>query len=179
MAKFPADHYPNSGIQHTRTIAALTVAQMCLEIYKPNEGTKIYTQMQKIKTAIIKCSTLTGKKKLSAGSKKALDNCCYSIAPFFDEISECQNQDNIYKRWGALMYCALTFVEDVIYTCPAYTTGIEHKKWDVLRSVMSEFCDYICQIDERIYAEGTMIYECAGWALDGVVFKPDDRKVFI
>ena len=173
---FPADHYPISGVQHTRTVTALTIAQICLELFCPEPGTEIEKHMLAIQSSIKKCSSLTKKKRLSAGAMRDMDNCQITLAPYVEKL-QCSNGVEKFLCWASLVWCALTFVEDAINTCPQYTGAAETPKWDKLKNLMEELTDSLRRVSSKSIDErGTYIYERCAWALEGVNFK-DEREV--
>lgn len=160
--------FPISGIQHTRAVIALTIAQLCCELYKRDDNPRI----DEIQKTINACSKLTKKKKLSAGAKRDIDNAAITLEPYIEKIINA-NQYNFLMYWEPLFWAALTFVEDVIATCPEYTTGIKIK-WEKLQSYMEMLAiDFMIQV-QGFDEEGTLIYQKAAWALEGVNFKEDE-----
>lgn len=168
--KYPPEHYPISGIQHTRAVMALTAAQLCMDTFKPQEGTGIARHMDKINEAIASCGRITKTKRLSAGAKRDLDNGCITLAQYVNEMRD-MGKDALFTRWSALVWSALTFVEDALNTCPQWTkTGTHEKKWQALRKSMSDLADGLRELEPRMDEIGTAIYETTAWALEGVVF---------
>lgn len=171
--KFPASHYPNSGIQHTRAVFALSMVTMFHGMYQPKEGTEIERHMKKIMSAVQACAELTKKKKLSQGAIRALNAATEALSPYL-EVSQL-SKDKAYERWCAFVWCALTFIEDVINTCPQYIAGLYVKKWKTLHNLVNELANSLYEIAPKFDDEGTMFYEMAAWALEGVDFPVDDR----
>lgn len=174
--KNPISWYPNTGIQHTRAVVALTVLTACLEKFKPDPESEIAKHMQIIAKRVDKCAAKTKKKKLSAGAKHDLGNC-FDVLAKYAETAQVPNDGIRFRRWAGLFWCALTFVEDVLNTCPAYRDGEEGKKWKELHKAVEAVADALCQLEPGIDEYGTMVYERAAWALDGVEFEADDRNL--
>lgn len=171
--KFPSDHYPNSGIQHTRAVYALFMVTLFQEMYAPKKGTDIENHMLAIRKAVDACALLTKKKKLSQGAKRDIENANMTLAPYIDaELPRKRKAENI---WCAIIWCALIFIEDVIATCPQYTVGKCLDKWKTLRSLVEELAEALFPVYPKLDEAGTMLYEMTAWALDGVVFPADDR----
>lgn len=172
--KYPPEHYPNSGIQHTRAVVALTVCQAFMDIYHAPPKTPIATHMRKIATSIESCSIKTKKRKLSAGARRAMDWGCESLAPYIED-SPLLTDGERFRRWAALVWCGLTFIDDVLATCPDYRTKEELPRWRTLRKKVETLCDALALLEPGFDEAGTMLYEIVAWALEGVDFPADDR----
>lgn len=171
MANNNASIFPNSGIQHSRAVVALTITQMCMETFKPDpKDADLAAHMDKICKAVNACAGKTRKKRFSAGAKRDIDNCCITLSGFTEGIRNADKEKGL-TRWCELNWCALTFIEDVLYTCPQYTDGLERRKWKKLHSLMLELTASLQEIKPGFDEFGTYIYECCAWAMDGVVFK--------
>lgn len=174
--KYDFSHYPNSGIQHTRAVVALTTAQICLELYKVKSDSEFAKYLSDIQKAIKSCSTETKKKKLSAGAERSLNNCSLTLAPYIED----QNipSDKLIWHWGSIVWCALTFIEDVLATCPQYVDG-HKRKWQNLHKLMDDLAGVLMEMEKdkheaSLDEAGTLIYEKAAWAMDGIVFRSQD-----
>lgn len=176
VMKYHSSWYPNTGIQHTRAVVALTALTACIERFRPDPESDIAKHMRIITRCVDKCAAKTKKKKLSAGAKRDLGNCFDVLAQYAD-TSQAPNDGTRFKQWAGLFWCALTFIEDVLASCPAYRDGAEGRKWQELHEATEAVTDALCQLEPGIDEYGTMIYECAAWALEGVDFEPDDRAV--
>lgn len=158
--------YPVAAIQHTRAVIALTLITICLETYV---GSNLGLA-DELRKRINSCATLVKKKKLSAGAKKDMDNCQIVVSEHIEAMQPSRNEAYLYK-WSVLLWTALTFVEDVLATCPQYTVGLEKGKWKKLCTTISTLATSLQIQYPGIDEEGTYLYERAAWALEGVCFR--------
>lgn len=173
--KYPASHYPNSGIQHARAVFALSMVTMFHGMYQPKENTYIKTHMKDIQEAVEACATLTRKKKLSQGAIRSLDAATEALSPYLSVAALSKKKS--YSRWASFVWCALTLIEDVMNTCPQYAKGQHVKNWEKLHALVNQLAQSIIYIEPKLDEEGTMFYEMAAWAMEGVDFSADDRLV--
>lgn len=169
--KYPPEHYPIAGIQHTRCVVALTMATLCMELYSG----KPIKEFKGIKTSIQYCARDTKKKKLSGGAKRDMDNCSIIISEHIEAL-KIQKGEALFRLWATLVWCALTFIEDAVYTCPYYTGGISRERWHKLLSRMEELAESLRSDCPGIDEDGTYLYEKAAWALEGVPFRDAGRE---
>lgn len=169
--KYPPEHYPIAGIQHTRCVVALTMATLCMELYKgkPVEAFNV------IKMSIQHCAKDTKKKKLSSGAKRDMDNCSIIISEYIESMQG-KSGEELFRLWAALVWCALTFIEDAVYTCPYYTDGINSKRWGKLLRLMNDLAESLRKDMPGMDEAGTYLYEKAAWAMEGVPFRDDARE---
>ena len=115
-----APTYPNPGIQHTRCVLALTATQACLEVFRPAAGcgTALKRQLDKISRWVEACAQQTRVKKLSAGATRDIGRRVEILGRYL--ITEDMPDETRFRRWAALIWAALTFVEDACNTCPVY-----------------------------------------------------------
>lgn len=167
--KYPMSHYDPPAIQHTRATAALTISQMCMELYKsaPNERDGEW-QVQ-LKKRISACTTMIKKKRQSAGAKRDLNNMCIILAEYIEEMRSLKG-DRLMRAWVELIWAALTFIEDVLATCPVITADKERGKWELLHKDMEELADGLLESVPGADERGTGIYEECAWALEGILF---------
>ena len=154
-----AVHYPNPGIQHTRCVLALTAIQACLEVFRPAAdcGTALKQQLDKISRWIAACARQTRKKTLSAGARRDLDKKFRVLEGYM--ITEDMDDETRFRRWAALIWAALTFVEDVCNTCPVYTRGRGNEHWRYLRQTVNTLAEGLRRLEPGMDEEGTAIYE--------------------
>lgn len=152
----PVIPYPSSGIQHTRCVLALTAVQACLEVFRPAAdcGTALKHQLDKIARWVAACAQQTRKKSLSAGAKRDIDRK-------FETLGSYMNTDNLtdemrFRRWAALIWAALTFIEDACNTCPVYART---PQWRYLRLTVQTLADRLRILDPVMDVDGTTIYE--------------------
>lgn len=169
MSKFPPEHYPVSEVQHIRAVTALTISRICLEIYSGKED----FNLNKINRCISSCSSLTRKKKLSEKAKRDMNNCSIVISEYI-EAARNKTGKMFMRAWAELIWAALTYIEDVIATCPQYTVGNEKKKWQKLCNIMEDLAEKLRIQIPKIDENGTYIYERSAWALEGVNYMPPD-----
>lgn len=169
MRQYSASHYPCSGIQHTRAIMALTAAHACFHILTPPES--IAKDIEKVMALTDECAKMTRKRKMSRGTERALERANERLAPYIDRLVEADGRRK-FNLWSALIFCALTLIEDVICTCPQYadhppiTTWKEFHadpsikdKWCLLEKEVSIFADQLIELAPNSDMAGTAIYE--------------------
>lgn len=173
--KHAASWYPNTGIQHTRAVIALAVVTVFLERFVTDDGTELAEHMKIIGKYADDCAVKTRKKALSGGAKRDISNAAEVLAPYFStKITDPQDR---FRQWCAIVWCAMTFIEDVIATCPVYCSGAEGGKWQRLHAAVEALGDALVQLEPGIDEYGTMIYERGAWELEGVEFAADDRDM--
>ncbi|MGE9985406.1 hypothetical protein [Desulfovibrio sp. SGI.169] len=157
--KFPSEHYPTPGVQHTRCVLALTAVQACLEVFRPAAdcGTALKRQLGKISRWIEACARQTRSKKLSAGAKRDLDKRFRVLQGYM--ITEDMPDETRFRRWAALIWAALTFVEDACNTCPVYTRGRGKEHWRYLRQTVNTLAEKLRELEPGMDEDGTAIYE--------------------
>ena len=156
--KFPSEHYPNPGIQHTRCVLALTAVQACLEVLHPAADcdTALKRQLAEISRWIEACAQQTRCKKLSAGAKRDLDKRFRVLQRYM--ITEDMPDETRFRRWAALIWAALTFVEDACNTCPIYTRGGGNEHWRYLRQTVNTLAEGLRTLEPGMDEDGTSIY---------------------
>ena len=164
--KFPPEHYPNPGVQHTRAVVALTVTTMCLELFQPAAGSAMEKHMAKIRRWTDTCAEKTKGKRLSAGAKRDLERCCAKLTPHI--VTAETPEDAKFRMWTALVWAAWIFVLDVRNTCPVYSARREGQCWRYLLRVLETLAERVRKIEPGVDEVGTAIYEEAAWALEGV-----------
>lgn len=156
--EFPSEHYPNPGIQHTRCVLALTAVQACLEVFHPAADcdTALKRQLAEISRWIEACAQQTRCKKLSAGAKRDLDKRFRVLQRYM--ITEDMPDETRFRRWAALIWAALTFVEDACNTCPIYTRGGGNEHWRYLRQTVNTLAEGLRTLEPGMDEDGTSIY---------------------
>lgn len=172
--KFPPEHYPNPGVQHTRAVVALTVVTMCLELFTPTPKSAMEKHMAKLRQWVNACFEQTTKKRLSAGAKRDLERCCDKLAPHVSTAT--MSDDARFCAWASLIWAAWLFTLDVKNTCPLYSDGRDGQRWRWLLHWLESLAVGLCQIEPRVDEQGTAIYEDAVWALEGVEFQPERER---
>ena len=148
--------YPNPGIQHTRCVLALTATQACLEVFRPAAGcgTALKRQLDKISRWVEACAQQTRAKKLSAGATRDLGRSFKILGRYM--ITEDMPDETRFRRWAALIWAALTFVEDACNTCPVYAHA---PQWRYLRQTVNTLAEWLLHLEPGMDEEGTAIYE--------------------
>lgn len=160
------------AIQRTKAIMALTMVQACFDMYKPSDE-KLKKYCDEIYDSIRECSKNIKGKRVSAGAKHALDNCFQALEPYME--IDVTKEDAIYK-WGALIWCAKTFMEEVIFTCKEYLDGENLDGWKTFYGLIEDFAESLCEIAPGMDEYGTMIYERGAWALEGKDYTPEEAN---
>lgn len=151
-----APTYPNPGIQHTRCVLALTATQACLEVFRPAAGcgTALKRQLDKISRWVEACAQQTRAKKLSAGARRDIGRSFKILGRYM--ITEDMPDETRFRRWAALIWAALTYVEDACNTCPIYARCPE---WRYLRQTVNTLAERLRELEPGMDEEGTAIYE--------------------
>lgn len=151
-----APTYPNPGIQHTRCVLALTATQACLEVFRPAAGcgTALKRQLDKISRWVEACAQQTRSKKLSAGAMRDIGRSFKILGRYM--ITEDMPDETRFRRWAALIWAALTFVEDACNTCPVYARRPE---WRYLCQTVNTLAERLRELEPGMDEEGTAIYE--------------------
>ena len=157
----PAIPYPDPGVQHTRCVLALTSIQACLEVFRPAAdcGTPLERQLDKISRWINACAQQTRSKKLSAGAKRDIGRSFDILERYM--ITEGMPDEARFRRWAALIWAALTFIEDACNTCPVYTRGRGKEHWRYLRQTVNTLAERLRELEPGMDEDGTTIYEAA------------------
>lgn len=162
---------PLPGVQHTRAIVALTLAQVCMDQFQPENDNDVSRHIGEICAAITACARGTKKKKISAGTKRALDNFFDILVKQFGQ--DITDPDKLFARWASLVWCASHFLTDVLATCPKYAKG-PNQNWHKLRRLMNELADGLLEIDPAADERGTRIYLESFCAMDGCEYVPEE-----
>ena len=152
----PAIPYPNAGVQHTRCVLALTAIQACLEVFRPAAdcGTALKRQLDKISRWVEACAQQTRSKKLSAGAKRDIGQRFDILGRYM--ITKDMPDETRFRRWAALIWAALTFIEDACNTCPIYAHA---PQWRYLRQTVNTLAEKLRELEPGMDEDGTAIYE--------------------
>ena len=111
---------PIPGIQHTKTVLALTAIEAAVEQMLPFITDKKTTdQIAKVRKWVDQCSAATKVKRLSSGAKRDLESACAVLAPYIEDTAAMTDADS-RRRWAELFFVGLTLSYDVQATCPLY-----------------------------------------------------------
>lgn len=159
MPVYPIPDRPNPGTQHTRAVLALTTTQACLEVFRPAAdcGTSLKRQLDKMHRWVETCAEQTRKKNLSAGAKRDIGRSFEILGRYM--ITEDMDDETRFRRWAALIWAALTFIEDACNTCPVYTRGRANEHWRYLRQTVNTLAEHLRALEPGIDEDGTTIYE--------------------
>ena len=79
-------HIP--GVQHTKTVLALTAIEAAVEQILPFITDKKTTdQIAKVRKWVDQCSAATKVKRLSSGAKRDLESACSVLAPYIEDTA--------------------------------------------------------------------------------------------
>ena len=79
---------PIPGIQHTKTVLALTAIEAAVEQMLPFITDKKTTdQIAKVRKWVDLCSAATKVKRLSSGAKRDLESACAVLAPYIEDTA--------------------------------------------------------------------------------------------
>lgn len=111
---------PIPGIQHTKTVLALTAIEAAVEQMLPFiTDKKTAAQIAKVRKWVDLCSAATKVKRLSSGAKRDLESACAVLAPYIEDTAGMTDADSC-RRWAELFFVGLTLSYDVQATCPLY-----------------------------------------------------------
>ena len=111
---------PIPGIQHTKTVLALTAIEAAVEQMLPFITDKKTTdQIAKVRKWVDQCSAATKVKRLSSGAKRDLESACAVLAPYIED-TVAMADDASRKRWAELFFVGIILSNDVQATCPLY-----------------------------------------------------------
>ena len=120
---------PIPGVQHTKTVLALTAIEAAVEQMLPFiTDKKTRDQITKVRKWVDHCSAATKVKRLSSGAKRELESACAVLAPYIEDTAGMTDADS-RKRWAELFFVGLTLSYDVQATCPLYGKS---REWDYL-----------------------------------------------
>lgn len=111
---------PIPGIQHTKTVLALTAIEAAVEQMLPFiTDKKTRDQIAKVRKWVDQCSSATKVKRLSSGAKRDLESACSVLAPYIEDTAA-MTDDSRSKRWAELFFVGIILSYDVQATCPLY-----------------------------------------------------------
>ena len=111
---------PIPGIQHTKTVLALTAIEAAVEQMLPLvTEKKITDQIAKVRRWVDQCSAATKVKRLSSGAKRDLESACAVLAPYIEDTAAMTAADS-RKRWAELFFVGVILSYDVQAVCPLY-----------------------------------------------------------
>lgn len=146
--------FPTIAVQHRRCLLAVTVARAVTSMIQPGPGRSLTQRIKRIERWIEESSGQLRARKLSAGAKRDLDNSFSALAAHIP-VGE-QTDDERFFRWAALVWAALTLVEDVHHTCPAFRGAA---CWRYLRRTLNTLAENLREMEPDIAEAGTRIYE--------------------
>ena len=111
---------PIPGVQHTKTVLALTAIEAAVEQMLPFiTDKKTRDQITKVRKWVDQCSAATKVKRLSSGAKRDLESACAVLAPYIEDTAAMTDAAS-HRRWAELFFVGLTLSYDVQATCPIY-----------------------------------------------------------
>ena len=111
---------PIPGVQHTKTVLALTAIEAAVEQMLPFiTDKKACDQIAKVRKWVDSCSAATKVKRLSSGAKRDLESACAVLAPYIEDTAAMTDAES-RRRWAELFFVGLTLSYDVQATCPIY-----------------------------------------------------------
>ena len=111
---------PIPGIQHTKTVLALTAIEAAVEQMLPFiTDKKTADQIAKVRKWVDLCSATTKVKRLSSGAKRDLESACAVLAPYIEDTAAMTDAAS-RRRWAELFFVGLALSYDVQATCRLY-----------------------------------------------------------
>lgn len=156
--KVPLIPYPGESVQHCRCVCALRAILFSLELIRFEDGV-LYQLKKGILEKWKSCRENLKRRKLSQGAKRDMEVTLDALARKTKLLTQSESKnDSQWLYWGACMWASLTLLEDCRSTCPKWFKGPE---WMELLTVLTQFCDVLEQVDDRISVIGTQAYESA------------------
>lgn len=157
------------ALQHTFAVAAIGSIDICLSSCKPDKGSELEKNFQRINSWLEEVAEQTlSKKHLSAAARRALNR----FVDVMDRhtIKKGMSEDRANHQYAALVWCALTYIEHVRYACPEYGKGPKRVAWCELWRLLDLWAGHEIRLNPGADETGTGIYEETAWALEGVDF---------
>ena len=111
---------PIPGIQHTKTVLALTAIEAAVEQMLPLiTDKKTAAQIAKVRKWVDQCSAATKVKRLSSGAKRDLESACSVLAPYIEDTAAMTDAAS-RRRWAELFFVGIILSNDVQAVCPLY-----------------------------------------------------------
>ena len=111
---------PIPGIQHTKTVLALTAIEAAIEQMLPLiTDKKTCDQIAKVRKWVDLCSAATKVKRLSSGAKRDLESACTVLAPYIEDTAAMTDTDS-RRHWAELFFVGIILSNDVQAICPLY-----------------------------------------------------------
>ena len=121
---------PIPGIQHTKTVLALTAIEAAVEQMLPFiTDKKTADQIAKVRKWVDQCSAATKVKRLSSGAKRDLESACSVLAPYIEDTAGMTDADS-RRRWAELFFVGIILSNDVQAVCPLYGKSREWRFLD-------------------------------------------------
>lgn len=151
--------YPSPSVQHARCWRALSVAWAVFEVYEtgPETSARFKKHLGKIKRWLTECWALTIRQPLIRASRLAIDRSLDKLVGR-TRLSHCKTDEDKAFHWAAMVWAALTFLEDIRYTCPEYRT---RPCWRYLLMTWTTLAEHLRACFPGMDEEGTAIYEAA------------------
>ncbi len=155
---------PIPGVQHTKTVLALTAIEAAVEQMLPLVTDKKTTdQIAKVRKWVEQCSAATKAKRLSSGAKRDLESACSVLAPYIEDTAGMTAEDS-RKRWAELFFVGLTLSYDVQAVCPIYGKS---REWGYLDTTAETLGRMLLARHPGCDEAGTSIYMALhGYAWD-------------
>ncbi len=155
---------PIPGIQHTKTVLALTAIEAAVEqmlIFVTDKKTT--DQIAKVRKWVDLCSAATKVKRLSSGAKRDLESTLPRLAPHIDATMGMSAEDE-FRRWAEIFFVGLTLSYDVQATCPLYGKS---REWGYLDTTAETLGRMLLARHPGCDEAGTSIYMALhGYAWD-------------
>ena len=159
------------GIQHTKTVLALTAIEAAVEQMLPLiTDKKTADQVAKVCKWVDQCSAATKVKRLSSGAKRELESACSVLAPYIEDTAAMDTADS-RKRWAELFFVGVILSNDVQAVCPLYGKS---REWRYLDTTTDTLGRMLLERYPGCDEAGTTIYMSMHgyeWGVDGQEMK--------
>lgn len=146
---------PIPGVQHTKTVLALTAIEAAVEQMLPLiTDKKTRDQIAKVRKWVDLCSEATKVKRLSSGAKRDLESACAVLAPYIEDTADMTDTGK-RRRWAELFFVGLILSYDVQATCPLYGKS---REWGYLDTTTETLGRMLLMRHPGCDEAGTSIY---------------------
>ena len=151
--------YPAPAVQHARCWRALSIAHAVFHSYEPGPKTsaRFRRHLDKIKRWLVECWLGVSQKPLARPNRLAIDRSLDKLERLILRGPK-DSDETVARRWAALVWASLTFLEDVRYTCPEYR---QQRCWRYLLQTWTTMAEHLRVAFPGMDEEGTAIYEAA------------------
>jgi len=151
-----AHDIPSVAVQHARCWRALSIAQAVFDSYEPGPtiSARFKAHLAKIKRWLAECWLLTSQRQLGRPNRLAIDRSLAKLERVILRGPK-DSDETVATRWAALVWAALTYLEDIKYTCHEYR---QQRCWRFLLQTWTTLATHLHKHFPTMDEEGTAIY---------------------